>query len=89
MPGKDFKELLFDAVLTLENSGECAEFFEDICTPKELQAISQRLAVAKMLSEGCVYNEIVEATGASTATISRVSRTMSVGLKKALERLNK
>lgn len=89
MPGKDFKELLFDAVLTLENSSECAEFFEDICTPKELQAISQRLAVAKLLSEGCVYNEIVETTGASTATISRVSRTMSVGLKKAFERLNK
>lgn len=89
MPSKDFKELLFKAVLTLEDHNECAEFFEDICTPKELQAISQRFAVAKMLSEGRVYNDIVEETGASTATISRVSRTMSVGFKKALERLDK
>lgn len=89
MPEKDFSQLLYDAVMTLENVDECRHLFEDICTPKEIKSIAQRFAVAKLLSEGCVYNDIVNSTGASTATISRVNRTMSEGSKTVLERLGK
>ena len=67
------------AVLALENSDECYDFFEDLCTIQELKAISQRLVVAKMLSEKCVYTDIVNSTGASTATISRVNRSLQYG----------
>ncbi len=70
---------LFDAVLCLETREECYAFFEDLCTVLELKAISQRLQVAKMLSEHYVYNDIVNATGASTATISRVNRSLHYG----------
>lgn len=70
---------LFEAVLTLENPEECRRFFEDLCTIQELKAISQRLQVAKMLDQNCVYNEIVTKTGASTATISRVNRSLHYG----------
>ncbi len=87
MEQKDFSKLLYSAVMTLENNQECKHLFEDLCTPKEIKSIAQRLAVAKMLSEGKVYNEIVKSTGASTATISRVSRTMSKGTRTVLERL--
>ena len=73
--------------MTLESEEECRRLFEDLCTPKEIKSLAQRFAVAKMLSEGKVYNDIVEQTGASTATISRVSRTMSEGSKTVLERL--
>ena len=69
--------LLYKAVLTLKNEKECAAFFEDLCTPQELSAIAQRLHVANMLTDGNVYNSIVEATGASTATISRVNKTLT------------
>ena len=69
--------LLFKAVLTLKNEKECAAFFEDLCTPQELNAIAQRLHVASMLTDGNVYNSIVDATGASTATISRVNKTLT------------
>ena len=86
---KDFSKLLYDAVMTLESAEECRHLFKDLCTPKEIKSIAQRLAVAKMLGEGRVYNEIVSQTGASTATISRVNRTMSAGSKTVLERLNK
>ena len=58
---------------------ECYNFFEDLCTVPELKALSQRLQVAKMLHDGKVYSEIVQATGASTATISRVNRSLSYG----------
>ncbi len=81
-------ELFYKAILTFENIDECRAFFEDACTPKEIQAIAQRFAVAKMLSEGKVYNDIVEATGASTATISRVNRAINKGFRTALERLD-
>ncbi|MBR7133830.1 MAG: TrpR YerC/YecD [Clostridia bacterium] len=87
MERNDFADLLFDAVLTLKNREECYAFFSDACTPKEIQAIAQRFAVAKMLNEKCVYNEIIEKTGASTATISRVSRSINEGFKTAFERL--
>jgi len=72
-------EFLFRAVLTLESLEECFDFFEDLCTVQELKAISQRIVVAKMLSEKRVYSDIVKETGASTATISRVNRSLVYG----------
>ena len=72
-------EELFNAVLKLKNVEECRKFFEDVCTIKELQAISQRLEVAVMLNEGKNYQEISKATGASTATISRVAKCLNYG----------
>ncbi len=89
MKQSDFSELLYNAVMTLKTADECRSLFEDLCTPKEIKSIAQRLAVAKMLSQGSIYNDIVEQTGASTATISRVNRTMSEGTKTVLERLKK
>jgi len=70
---------LFKAILSLDNLEECYSFFDDICTVQELKAISQRLHVAKMLSDQSVYSEIVAETGASTATISRVNRSLNYG----------
>lgn len=85
-------EFLFQAILKLETMEECYAFFEDLCTVPELKALSQRILVAKMLSEHKVYSEIVEKTGASTATISRVNRSLSYGsdgYKIVFERLDK
>jgi len=70
---------LFDAILALKDKDECYRFFEDICTISEIKAISQRLAVAKMLDTGVTYQEISQHTGASTATISRVNRCLQYG----------
>lgn len=70
---------LFQAILSLEDEEECYKFFDDLCTVPELKAISQRFAVAKMLNEKRVYSDIVEETGASTATISRVNRSLHYG----------
>jgi TrpR-related protein YerC/YecD len=70
---------LFEAILALENVEECYRFFEDICTINELQAIAQRLEVAKMLKEKKTYLDIADKTGASTATISRVNRCLNYG----------
>ncbi len=70
---------LFKAVLMLENIEECYAFFEDLCTVLELKSISQRMQVAKMLVDKTVYSDIVAQTGASTATISRVNRTLNYG----------
>jgi len=72
-------DYFFDAVLTLKSREECYNFFEDVCTINELFTISQRLMVAKMLTEGKTYIEISEVTGASTATISRVNRSLEYG----------
>lgn len=72
-------DLLFDAILSLKDKAECYTFFEDICTINELKALSQRLQVAKMLRAGDSYEKIVEETGASTATISRVKRCLVYG----------
>ena len=69
-------DFLFEAILSLETMEECYRFFEDLCTSSELKAMSQRLVVAKMLTEKKVYTEIVKETGASTATISRVKRAL-------------
>lgn len=72
-------ELLVRAVLALETEGECRAFLEDLMTGKEIQDCSQRILVAKLLGEGRVYNDIAAATGASTATISRVNRCRTYG----------
>ena len=72
-------EAFWNAILTLETPDECRRFFEDICTIKEIQDISQRLEVATLLKNGKVYTEIAAATGASTATISRVNKCLSYG----------
>lgn len=82
LKGLDFNddlEMLFKAVLELKNIDECYKFFEDIATITELKAISQRIQVANMLREKKVYTEIAEATGASTATISRVNKCLNYG----------
>lgn len=70
---------LFDAILTLETQEECYDFFGDLCTVLELKSLSQRYQVAKMLTEHHVYSDIVSETGASTATISRVNRSINYG----------
>lgn len=70
---------LFEAILTLKTEEECYNFFEDLCTVLELRSLSQRYQVAKMLNEGHVYSDIVAETGASTATISRVNRSINYG----------
>ncbi len=72
-------DFLFDAILQLKTREECYMLFEDLCTVQEMKALSQRLVVAKMLSEGKVYSDIVKNTGASTATISRVKRSLDYG----------
>lgn len=70
---------LFDAILSLENRDECYDFFEDVCTINELLSISQRFEVARMLRAQKTYLDIAEKTGASTATISRVNRSLNYG----------
>lgn len=72
-------EFLFQAILKLQTMEECYNFFENLCTVPELKALSQRLMVAKMLDEDKVYSDIVAETGASTATISRVNRSLNYG----------
>lgn len=78
---------LYEAILCLETKEECSAFFDDLCTVLELQTLSQRLQVAKMLRENKVYNDIVAATGASTATISRVNRSLGNGYEIVFGRL--
>ncbi|GCD09839.1 hypothetical protein Ctaglu_14620 [Clostridium tagluense] len=83
-------DFLFDGILSLQNKEECYRFFEDICTINEIQAFEQRLQVAKMLAEKRTYLDIASTTGASTATISRINRSLnygSDGYKLILERL--
>lgn len=70
---------LFDAILSLENKEECYRFFEDVCTINELLSLSQRYEVARMLRAQKTYLDIAEKTGASTATISRVNRSLNYG----------
>ena len=72
-------ENLFKAILSLQTVEECYRFFDDLCTVPELKAMAQRYAVAKMLNDGDIYTDIVKATGASTATISRVKRSLNYG----------
>lgn len=75
----ELNDQLCAAVLTLQSVDECYQFFEDICTISELKAMAQRLEVARMLKSGHTYDDIVERTGASTATISRVKRCLNYG----------
>lgn len=93
-PGKNINPTddLYKALLTLETVEECKNFLVDLCTQTELGALEQRFQVAMMLSEGKVYTEIMETTGASSATISRVSRFINYGgggYKTAIERMKK
>ena len=87
-PGED---LFYEAILSLQTAEECRLFFEDISTIKELQAMTQRLRVACLLDEGRNYLEVSEATGASSATISRVNRCLTYGggYRAALDNLKK
>ena len=75
----DEMDLLFKAILKLENMEECYKFFEDVATINEIKSLAQRIPVAKLLSEKKTYTEIAEITGASTATISRVNRCVNYG----------
>lgn len=75
----DSVDFLFQAILSLKTVEECYDFFEDLCTVPEIKAMSQRLTVAHMLRSKCVYSDIVAKTGASTATISRVNRSLNYG----------
>lgn len=88
----DANTRLFEAILKLENIDECYDFFEDLCTVGEIISMSQRLEVAEMLKQEKVYSEISASTGASTATISRINRSLQYGTGGydiILERLDK
>ncbi|MCM1149016.1 MAG: YerC/YecD family TrpR-related protein [Butyricicoccus sp.] len=70
---------MYRAVLQLKNEEECMKFFDDLCTVTELQAMEQRYQVAVLLERGLIYNDILDQTGASSATISRVNRSLQYG----------
>ena len=72
---------LYKAILLLKDEQECYEFFQDLCTVSELRAMEQRFEVASLLDDGMIYNEILERTGASSATISRVNRALNYGVE--------
>ena len=72
-------DALFDAILSLETREECYNFFQDLCTISELRSMEQRYEVASLLNDGMIYNDILEKTGASSATISRVNRSLQYG----------
>ena len=74
---KEKNEDFYKAILLLKDEGECYSFFRDVCTIAELRAMEQRFEVARMLTQGKVYSEILERTGASSATISRVARSLT------------
>ena len=76
---REHSDLLYQAILTLKDLDECRKFFSDLCTVAELRAMEQRFEVAMLLSDGMIYNDILERTGASSATISRVNRSLSYG----------
>lgn len=76
---KERSDLLYASILTLTDMDECRKFFEDLCTMAELRAMEQRFEVAMLLSDGMIYNDILERTGASSATISRVNRSLNYG----------
>lgn len=76
---KEQKEILFSAILKLENLEECHAFFDDVCTINELMAMAQRFEIAKLLYDGATFHEVENDTGASSTTISRVSRCLKYG----------
>lgn len=76
---KERSMALYESILQLDSIEECCAFFDDLCTVGELRAMEQRFDVALLLDDGLVYTEILEKTGASSATISRVNRIFSFG----------
>ena len=76
---KEKSDQLYKAILMLKDEEECYDFFQDLCTVSELRSMEQRFEVASLLDDGMIYNEILERTGASSATISRVNRSLSYG----------
>ena len=76
---KDKNEQLYRAILQLKDEQECYEFFQDLCTISELRSMEQRFEVATLLHEGMIYNDILAKTGASSATVSRVNRSLLNG----------
>ena len=79
LPKKPRNEEMYKAILSLENVEECMKFFDDLCTVSEILAMEQRYHVASCLDDGMIYNEIHAETGASSATISRVNRSLQYG----------
>lgn len=79
LPENNQIDVLFDAILKLQDAEECRLFFEDLCTIKEIQALAQRLEIARRLERGDSYLATVQATGASSATVSRVNRCLEYG----------
>ena len=89
---KEKSDALYKAILTLQTEEECYAFFQDLCTVSELRSMEQRFEVAELFSQGMIYNDILERTGASSATISRVNRSLSYGAggyEKVFERIHK
>ena len=87
---KEKNERLYRAILALETEEECYAFFQDLCTIAELRSMEQRYEVATLLNDGMIYNDILERTGASSATISRVNRSLiygSGGYESVLEKM--
>ena len=80
LPKKPRNENMYKAILSLNSVEECMRFFDDLCTVSELMAMEQRYQVATCLNEGMIYNDILEKTGASSATISRVNRSLNYGM---------
>ena len=76
---KEKSEQLYKAILQLRDEDECYAFFQDLCTVSELRSMEQRFEVASLLDDGMIYNDILERTGASSATISRVNRSLNYG----------
>ncbi|MBO5543724.1 MAG: TrpR-like protein [Oscillospiraceae bacterium] len=76
---REHNPALYEAILSLQTTEECLKFFEDLCTMSELSAMEQRYQVARALHDGKIYNEILAETGASSATISRVNRSIQYG----------
>ena len=79
LPGKKRSDDMYNAILSLKDLDECKRFFDDLCTVTELLAMEQRFEVASCLSKGMIYNDILAETGASSATISRVNRSLQYG----------
>ena len=76
---KQSSDLLYRSLLELKSVEECRQFLQDLCTVSELKAMEQRMEVAMLLDQGLIYSEILERTGASSATISRVNRCLHYG----------
>ena len=89
---KEKNDQLYKAIMKLQDEQECYDFFQDLCTVSELRSMEQRFEVASLLHDGMIYNDILERTGASSATISRVNRALQYGAdgyKAVLPRIKK